>query len=269
MPGAPLLYRLPMLLVAGFLAAVMVLTLLLAHAHGRRALTRGKTSGDLGALEAMASGLLGLLLAFNFSFAQSRFDSRQALIVRETNAIGTAYLRCSVLDTEDRAFCRDRLRRYVVLRIQAYKALGNTEGLPIVFARLQEGGRVQNELWALGARVTRDHPTPPNALLLAGLNDVIDLDAERRASLRILVPEPVTIAIMLACLGWAALLGYGSGARGQTFPRTSWLVIALLISLVFGIALDLDQPRHGFVTTVAAERSMEELRQAVEAPDVD
>jgi len=41
--------------------------------------------------------LLGLLLAFTFSGASSRFDARRHLIIEETNAIGTAYLRLGML----------------------------------------------------------------------------------------------------------------------------------------------------------------------------
>jgi hypothetical protein len=41
--------------------------------------------------------LLGLLLAFTFSGAASRFDARRGLIIEETKAIGTAWLRLDLL----------------------------------------------------------------------------------------------------------------------------------------------------------------------------
>src|SRR5437764_1062365 len=41
--------------------------------------------------------LLGLLLAFTFSGAASRFDTRRQQIVEEANNIGTAYLRVDLL----------------------------------------------------------------------------------------------------------------------------------------------------------------------------
>ena len=51
----------------------------------------------LGAVEAAILALLGLLLAFTFSGAGASFDWRRHLIVKETNAIGTAYLRLEIL----------------------------------------------------------------------------------------------------------------------------------------------------------------------------
>ena len=43
--------------------------------------------------------MMGLLLAFTFTGAASRFDTRRELIVQETNAIGTAWLRLDLLQS--------------------------------------------------------------------------------------------------------------------------------------------------------------------------
>ena len=47
----------------------------------------------VGAVDGAVFGLMGLLIAFTFSGAATRFDARRELIVQETNAIGTAWLR--------------------------------------------------------------------------------------------------------------------------------------------------------------------------------
>lgn len=44
-----------------------------------------------GAVDAAIFGLMGLLIAFTFSGAASRFDERRHLIVQDANAIGTFY----------------------------------------------------------------------------------------------------------------------------------------------------------------------------------
>jgi hypothetical protein len=103
---------------------------------------------------------------------------------------------------------------------------------------------------------------------MAGLNDVIDLDAERRASIRIVVPRAVNAVITFACLAWAALLGYTSGLRRVT-SWTAWLVVTMLICAVFGIALDLDQPRMGFISTTAAEATLEHQLRSMQGVPVD
>jgi hypothetical protein len=50
-----------------------------------------------GAVDAAVFALLGLLVAFTFSGAASRFEERRNLIVEETNDIGTAYLRLDLV----------------------------------------------------------------------------------------------------------------------------------------------------------------------------
>ncbi len=260
MPDDSIAERLPPFVIAAILAVSLIVVLFLSAATGRRAALKGGTP-RLGSLETMASGLLGLLLAFNFSVAQSRFDARQELIVREADAIGTAYLRCSVLAEEDRAECRDGLHHYAQLRITAYEAYGRSGDHAEFRSALAGGERIQTELWTLASRTTRAAPTAANAIFMMALNDVIDRDSDRRAAVRIQVPTAVSLALVFSCLAWAVLLGRASGAEGARAPA-AWVVVALLISVVFGVALDLDRPRTGFVTTRAAEQSMNAVLRA-------
>ena len=53
-----------------------------------------------GAAEAAVFGLLGLLIAFTFSGAATRFEARRHLIVAEANTISTAYLRVDLLPAD-------------------------------------------------------------------------------------------------------------------------------------------------------------------------
>ena len=63
----------------------------------RRAKAAGGAVAGSGAMEGAVFALLGLLVAFSFSGAATRFDARRQLIVEETNAVGTAYLRLDLL----------------------------------------------------------------------------------------------------------------------------------------------------------------------------
>src|SRR5262245_45844287 len=72
-------------------------------------------------LEAVVPALLGLLVAFTFSMAGTLFQGRRELVVEEANAIGTAYLRTSLLPEPARTDVRQALRRYLDLRLQADK----------------------------------------------------------------------------------------------------------------------------------------------------
>src|SRR6187399_822560 len=77
----------------------------------------------LGTINGAVFGLMGLLIAFTFSGAASRFDKRRELVVQEANNIGTAYLRLDLLPASAQPALRERFRRYVDARIAAYRAL--------------------------------------------------------------------------------------------------------------------------------------------------
>mgnify|MGYP003350587473 CR=1 FL=1 len=74
-------------------------------------------SEGLGAAEGAIFALLGLLVAFTFSGAASRFEDRRHLITQEANDIGTAWLRIDLLPAADQPAMRDLFRRYTDLRI--------------------------------------------------------------------------------------------------------------------------------------------------------
>ena len=70
----------------------MLLTIEMGRRLGRRQrakLTEGGSTG-IGAVNAAVFALLGLIIAFTFQGAASRFDERRSLIVQEANHIGTA-----------------------------------------------------------------------------------------------------------------------------------------------------------------------------------
>src|SRR4051794_21066793 len=98
--GASMIYS------TGFVAFVIVGllagTLLLLEVgrrigHKRHNADPEDPSVGLGAVDGAVFGLMGLLIAFTFSAAATRFDARRALIVEEANAIGTSYLRLDLL----------------------------------------------------------------------------------------------------------------------------------------------------------------------------
>jgi hypothetical protein len=79
--------------------------------------------GGFGTIEGSVLALLGLLIAFTFSGASARFDTRRQLIVEATNHIGTAYLRLDLLPAGAQPALRESFRRYVDARIEVNRKL--------------------------------------------------------------------------------------------------------------------------------------------------
>jgi hypothetical protein len=128
----------------------LLVLLLLAVEAGVRAGTRaraqrkGEGTADLGTIQGAVLGLLGLLLAFTYSLAAGRQDARRGLLVREANAIGTAYLRAGLLPEPRRGELRAILRQYVDSRIAPDDVVRD----PVRLAEaVQRSERVLQTLW--------------------------------------------------------------------------------------------------------------------------
>ena len=108
--------------IGGAIAAGIFFGILVAlrggRALGQRAIQRvGASTPNVGSLEAAVFALLGLLIAFTFSGALSRFDGRRVQVVQEANSVGTAWSYIDLMPTSTQPKLRDTFRAYVDARI--------------------------------------------------------------------------------------------------------------------------------------------------------
>lgn len=120
----------------------------------QRKLDSEGAKAGVGTVDGAVFGLLGLLLAFTFAGAATRYDARRELIVRKTNAIGTAYLRIVLLPALTQPALRDNFRSYLDARIGFYRNLAVD---PVATGReFDRYSALQSKIWseALPAAVT-------------------------------------------------------------------------------------------------------------------
>src|SRR5262249_2384337 len=130
-----------------------------------------------GTLLGASLALLGLLLGFTFSMAVTRFDARKQLILDESNALGTAYLRSDLVPGPARRQTAELLRRYVDVRVGFYEAGSDVERIREL---TRQGQEMQRQLWSLAvAAAAKDPRSVPVGLYVQALNDVFDLEAKR------------------------------------------------------------------------------------------
>jgi hypothetical protein len=153
-------------LIASLSAASLFFGMLICSEVGRRIgiakLARdseGLTKGA-GAAEGAVFGLLGLLIAFTFSGAASRFEGRRHLVTSEANAIGTAYLRADLLPGDAQPEIKGLFRRYLDARAATYQ---NMEDQAATNAKLAEGAALQGELWTKSLTATLRPGAPTQA----------------------------------------------------------------------------------------------------------
>src|SRR5688572_5151648 len=90
----------------------------------RRSKEKEKKEGEAspGTLVGAMLALLAFMLGFTFSITSSRFADRKELVIRQSNALGTCYLRTSLLPEKQKTESRKLLREYTDILVQMQKA---------------------------------------------------------------------------------------------------------------------------------------------------
>ncbi len=215
----------------------------------------------IGAIEGAVFGLLGLLIAFTFSGAASRFDTRRQLIVEETNDIGTAYLRLDLLPADAQPALRESFRRYVDSRLDVYRKLPDVAAAK---EALLNTTKLQGEIWRQAVAANRAQGVSPAApmLLLPALNAMIDITTTRTMAAQI--HPPVIIFAMLFGLALASslLAGYGM-AGGKARSWLHMLCFPAVIAVAIYVILDMEYPRLGLIRVDAFDQALVELRESM------
>jgi hypothetical protein len=243
------------------LGAICLSLILACSEAGFRAGLRARGSVNeamrsrLAIFEGAMLGVLGLLMGFTMSMGAARFDVRRQLVVQESNAIGTTWLRSMMLPQPENTEFAAVLRRYVDARVN-FASARNLSDLP----RLREvATRLQPELWSrVTAFAARDQRSVPAGLLLETTNQMIDLEATRWAYFWGHVPRSVISVNVFVAMLAATLLGYGFGLVGRR-QIISILMLALSISAVLTVIVDLDRPWQGYIRV--SQQPMIDLQQ--------
>ena len=116
----------------------------------------------LGPVESATFGLLGLLIAFTFSGAATRFDARRNLVTEEANFIEQAWLRVDLLPEGDQPKMRGYFREYLDARLAAYDKLPD---LAAAASELERAGTLQHTIWKGAVSATRNDGSgsPPHS----------------------------------------------------------------------------------------------------------
>ena len=247
------------LISAGGLFVGMVLLLELGRRLGRRRQGRDEVGAraGLGAVEGAVFALLGLLIAFTFSGAASRFDARRQLIVQEANAIGTAWLRLDLLPANAQPELRDLFRRYLDLRLAAYRKM------PDVEAALLELGRanaLQGEIWNKAVAACQEHHDPVTAQVFPALNEMFDIATSRMMAAQMHPPAIIFLMVGVLALMSSLLAGYAM-AGGKTRSWIHVIGFALIMATTVYVILDLEYPRLGIIRIDAFDGVLVDLRQ--------
>lgn len=214
-----------------------------------------KINHDLGSINGALLALLGLLLAFTFSMASARFDTRRQLIIEEANNIGTVFLRTEIYPDSIQKVLKTNLKEYVDARI-AFSQGG--VDVPKLVKNFLHADAVGKKLWTNVADYAKIDPTTTRTSeIIPALNDMIDITTTRRAAGESTIPDSIMYFLFALCISSAFLLGYDNKTK------IDWIVIfgfAIMLSATVFTIIDLDRPRSGLINMDTPTQKLIELK---------
>src|SRR5580658_5588097 len=199
---------------------------------------------DFGFILTASLTLLALIIGFTFSVAVGRYDQRKNYEEAEANAIGTEYVRASLLPAADAARVRTLLRSYLEQRISFYQTRDDGQLRQIDSATAQ----LETDLWSAVQVPAAAQPNALRGLAVSGMHDVLNSEGYTQAAWLYRIPVEawgLMAAIAICC---NVLIGYGAHrtkAKGLLF-----LVLPLLMSISFFLIADIDTPRRGLIRVI-------------------
>jgi hypothetical protein len=211
-----------------------------------------------GVIEGAVFGLLSLLMAFTFSGAVTRFDTRRHLVSEEAIRIGIAFERIRLLPADSQPAMRDLFKRYLDARLETYR---NPDDTVATKAAWNHSLTLQEEIWAHGVSAGLASPTTlPGMLFLPAANQMIDITRTRLMATRMHPPPVVYVMLAAMALIGALLAGYHmAGGKARSWLHT--VGFAAVISVTAYVILDIEYPRLGLIRVDAADEVLVELRR--------
>jgi len=210
------------------------------------------------ALEGAIFGLMGLLIAFTFYGAATRFDAKRQLIVNETNAISTAYQRIDLLPTVRQGPLRDSLRRYLDARLAFYSKLTDASAAQDQASRATA---LQREIWSQAVVACQEVPSPATTtLVLSSVNAMIDIRTTRDVALHTHPPAIIFALLGVLLLICSLLAGFDAAAH-MSRSAVHILGFAAVMAITVYVIVDYEYPRAGMIRLESIDESLVDLRQ--------
>jgi hypothetical protein len=188
---------------------------------------------SVGTAVAAMLGLLAFMLGFIFSITASRYSERKELVVKQANAIGTCYLRTSLIPGKQKDSIRQLFREYADILLQV-------ENSTEIEKDLNKLNNIHLLFWNQTISATKDMEPPLKGLLIGAVNDVIDRAGERGAvALIFRIPDVLWLGLILIFLMCLFAIGYQTGTYNirRIFDMP---LLAAAFALVMVMIADMD-----------------------------
>jgi hypothetical protein len=244
----PLLYRMPITA-----TLVVFIIILLAALEGgyrfglrRRGLWKDAhaDAGGGGLVQNATLALLGLMIAFTYSFTVSHYETRKRDVIEEANAIGTAFLRAGLAEDRGGVELQRALLEYARTRVVTPDTSASFEDDQ---AMLDRTLAAQSKIWPATERVMQAGPVSPmEVALMTSVNEVIDMHTERVTTGFDTLPQGVFWTLLFIATVAVMIGGYTAGLSGM-MCRYRMFAFILVLAATIHLIVDFDRSMRGFI----------------------
>ena len=241
------LYQLPVWVTAVLVSIILLVVMEAGYQAGKRKRPAiAECDAGEGSDVALASilALLGLVLAFTYSFTLSRFDSRKHAVLDDANAIGTAFLRASLAPEPSRSQLQKLLKEYAQTRLVTREQLLAKDGFRKVLERTT---KAQSRLWPATDRMVKAMAAGPlEVSIVQSVNKVLDVAGKRLAAYIDRLPAIVFVLLVFIAATAMFIAGFHAGKQGS-FKRWRLALLSVVLAAVITVITDFDRPLSGLV----------------------
>lgn len=241
----------------------MVFMIELGRRIGERRRARGIEDDKTGlaVIEGAVFALFGLMIAFTFSGAATRFNEKRMLVAEEADAIEIAYMRLEALPEDARAPLQAMFRDYLDSRLETYRRLPD---MAAATQEMERTAQIREKLWsaAVAASGRKDARADAGPLVIPPISAMIDVAMTRTMALHI-HPPPVIYGLLF---GLGLLCSLLAGFRMSGVKHRSWIHIlvfaAITVSVVY-VIMDIEYPRAGLIR-LGADQFLVDVRHSMQ-----
>jgi len=207
--------------------------------------------------ESAVFGLLALLIAFTFSGAYDRFESRKMHIVEEANIFDMSYNYIDLIPENLQPELRNDMRKYFEAYIRAFDDIPY---MSKVNEDLKQAQIYEDKIWNTTVQASKESANKALAqIYIPTFNDMFET-AHMGYYITQIHPPAIIFALLigLAMLG-GFLVGYNSAENKQRRPLHS-VCYVLLTAITIYVIINMEFPRVGFIDLGTFDRILLEVR---------
>ena len=161
-----------------------------------------------------------------------------------------------VLPAADAANVRKLLKDYLAQRISDYRSR-DSKVLHHIDVRT---ANLQAQMWSAVTASAIAQPNPVRALVLSGMNDVLNSQGYTQAAWRNRVPTEAWILMAVIAMFCNLMLGYAAQGRSAYLL----LILPAVLSIALFLIADIDSPRRGLIEVRPV--NLESLAESLQQP---